>query len=189
MASKRVIAPNSFDRVSGCYFEEIATIGHTPVTLKCEMKNRVKKDKSKTPVVIGEKFNNTIKTHGAAYIARHDTTEEYSPKVTLTYGGDPDLWDSAIDKLCALWSKDMYVLELMTLNRENGHKVRWKRGATENGRRNSRLIIDSVDGVVWSKCNYKKQQSAAGDFWEDTCEFENRTIQTTSPVCKIGSHA
>jgi len=189
MGLKRIVAPDQFNRIIGCYFDEIANLGHTPIYLMCRYYKNIQKDNSRTVVDLGERYAESIVTRGPSYVLKRNATFESSPKIHLHYRGDPDLWDDSINKICAVWGKDALVYDLLIKNRENNHVVYFQRHATENGRNNSKLVLLSINDVPWRECHFQTQRTAAGDFWDDTCEFKIRKTEYESPTCKFGAHA
>jgi hypothetical protein len=188
MGLKRIIAPNHVNKINGCYFDEISNLGHTPIYLMCRYERFVNHDSSKVIVKIEPKFKNVLTTHGDPFIHKKSYVKEVSPRVSVHYK-TPELWDDTINKICAVWGKEAVVHELLTKNRENGHVVFWSRHATENGRRGSQLVLTTINDVGWKDCHYKRQQSAAGEFWVDTCEYIVRTGEYSMPTCQVGAHS
>lgn len=188
MGLKRIIAPNEFNLINGCYFDDFVTHGHMPIYLKTIYQKSVNADTKKTPVKISKDIQKTLSCAGEFWIGRMAETKERSPLLHLRYVSE-ELWDAAINKVCSTWGKDAVVREMLTKNRDNGHIVSWKRGATENGNQASQLVLDSVNDEPWTVCHYKTQRAAAGELWVDTCEYMDsiRTIQV--PTCVTGSHA
>lgn len=189
MAMKRVIAPDQFNMITGCYFESISQLGHTPGYLRCRYRKNTKHETQRVPVYFPDKFEGVIQTHGKPYIVKVNRVSEASPYIWIHYREDPDLWDEALNKACAVWGKEAIVTDLVTKNRETGQMVHWQRHSTENGRFGTKLILLSIDGVFWRDCTYPRQQKAAGEFWDDTCEFVLRETTYESPRCRVGAHS
>jgi len=188
MGLKRIIAPERFNFINGCYIEDFVLHGHRPVYLMGEYYKRKDSDVTRTSVVVPKGLCKTMSCRGPFYIIREAALIERSPRLHLNYVSS-DLWDAAINKILATWGKETKVRQLMTKNKDNLNVISWKQAHTEKDNRGCQLVLDSVDDIPWTECHYKTQRAAAGELWVDTCEYlEKKRIRYVS-TCVLGSHA
>jgi len=188
MGLKRIIAPEGFNRIVGCYFEDFVIHGHTPIYILAEYNVNKASGVTKIVVKVPKEIQKTLSCRGAFYITKTTNQYERSPKLHLNFVS-ADLWDAAINKICSTWGKETLVKEVVSKNRENLNVICWKRAHTENGRGGSQLVLDSVDDVPWTECHYKTQRAAAGELWVDTCEYIEKERIGYVSTCVTGSHA
>ena len=188
MGLKRIIAPENFNRINTCYFEDFVTHGHLPVSLCTEYIKKTDANKTKVVVPMPRAIQKSLSCRGEFYITKTTYQEERSPKLTVKYISG-DSWDATINKICSTWGKEAIVKEMVTKNRDTLAIIRWIRAATENGANPPQLVLDSVDDVPWTECHYKTQRAAAGELWVDTCEFMEKERVVYVSTCVTGSHA
>jgi len=188
MGIKRIIAPEGFNTINGCFFEDFVTHGQLPKYLLVRYSKTVDTETKRTPIKISKEIQRSLSCKGDFYISKYSERKERSPHLHVHYFSEKE-WDVAINKICSVWNKEATVLEMITKNRENGAVILWKRTATENGNQASQLALSFVDDVAWTECHYKTQRMAAGELWSDTCEFDNRQRNIFLPTCVVGSHA
>ena len=150
MGLKRIIAPENFNLINGCYFDDFVTHGHLPVYVQAIYQKSVSAETKRTPVRISKEIQKTLSCSGDFWFGRLSETKERSPKLHLRFLTEEE-WDAAINKICSSWGRDAMVREMLTKNRDNGLVVLWKRAATENSNRVSQLVLNSVDDVPWTE--------------------------------------
>lgn len=187
MGLKRIIAPEGFNKIKDCYFEDFVTHGHLPVYVEAEYNKQNDSKITKTDINIPRAIQKTLTCRGPFYIIKQTNIIERSPRLHLNFVS-ADLWDAAINKICATWGKETIVKQMISKNRETMNVILWKKAHTENGNRGSQLVLSSVDDVPWSECHYKTQRAAAGELWVDTCEYDTKERTAFVSTCRVGSH-
>jgi len=187
MGIKRIIAANRFNLINGCYSADFFERGHTPVSLITRFYKQTDSTKDKRPIKIPNNLLNTMQSRGGFYVVKNVQTYERSPHINIRYN-NAKMWDDAINRVCSQWGKDAWVLEVITNNRDQNTIVHWKKAATENVSKNGKLVLFSANGISWEDCPFKEQRRAAGDLWEDTCEYKEAKKTTYKAACEYGSH-
>jgi hypothetical protein len=187
MGIKRIITSDGFTRINGCFYDEFVNRGHIPIKLRAVYDQEISCKKVDRPVKIDKEMLEVLKMWGTPRVRKLTRIVERSPYLNVLFKND-ELWDATINKICSVWGKNAIVESMVTRSKDTGAEISWVRAQTENGGRARQVVVNNIDGVDYKKCSFKKQKEAAGDMWEDHCDYSVATIERQQVTCSLGSH-